>query len=62
MICCKCSQALPLLEFQWIRLKKCKVVGKGREIIKGKVWEPKIKQSKWRTYCKPCAKKGQGNG
>lgn len=57
MLCYKCGIALPLIEFNWIRLQRVTFARNGKEVVKGKIYEGKFNYTKWHTYCKECARK-----
>lgn len=49
MICARCGLGLPLIEFNWIRLKSYKFV------VNDKNRQGQWAYGKWETYCKECA-------
>lgn len=57
MLCSLCGKGCKLDE--WCRLKPYKYLGKGKEVVKGKIYEGNIVEGDWKMYCWECARKIQ---
>jgi hypothetical protein len=58
MLCSLCGKGCRLTE--WVRLKKVFYLGKGKEVVKGKIYAGKFAYSEWKIFCRECSLKIQG--